>query len=84
MNNHLMNTYARLPLAFERGEGAWLWDSEGNRYLDAISGLGVCALGHAHPRVAAAIADRASEVIQRGRTPRGNRPPPYRVLGGII
>jgi len=63
MSNHLMNTYARLPFAFERGEGAWLWDSEGNRYLDAISGLGVCALGHAHPRVAEAVANQASAVV---------------------
>jgi len=63
MSNHLMNTYARLPIAFERGEGAWLWDSEGERYLDAIAGLGVCALGHAHPRVAEAIADQASAVV---------------------
>ena len=49
MSGHLMNTYAPLPVAFERGEGAWLWDEAGNRVLDAISGLGVCALGHAHP-----------------------------------
>jgi acetylornithine aminotransferase len=59
MNDHLMNTYARLPVAFERGEGAWLWDEDGKRYLDAISGLGVTALGHAHPRVAAVIAEQA-------------------------
>ncbi len=39
MSSHLMNTYAPLDLAFVRGEGAWLWDEEGNRYLDAISGL---------------------------------------------
>ncbi len=59
MNDHLMNTYARLPLAFERGAGAWLWDEDGTRYLDAISGLGVTALGHAHPRVVAVIAEQA-------------------------
>lgn len=59
MNDHLMNTYSRLPVAFERGEGAWLWDEDGKRYLDAISGLGVTALGHAHPRVAAVIAEQA-------------------------
>lgn len=58
MNDHLMNTYARLPVAFERGEGAWLWDENGRRYLDAISGLGVTALGHAHPEVAEAISDQ--------------------------
>ena len=45
--SHVMNTYARLPVAFERGEGAWLWDSQGKRYLDALAGIAVCALGHA-------------------------------------
>ena len=63
MSNHLMNTYATLPLAFERGEGAWLWDEEGKRYLDAISGLGVCALGHAHPEVTRVIAEQAGRLI---------------------
>jgi acetylornithine/N-succinyldiaminopimelate aminotransferase len=59
MNDHLMNTYARLPLAFERGEGAWLWDENGRRYLDAISGLGVTALGHAHPQIAEVISSQS-------------------------
>lgn len=63
MSDHLMNTYARLPVAFVRGEGAWLWDDEGNRYLDAVAGLGVCALGHAHPEVAKAICDQANTLI---------------------
>ncbi len=63
MSNHLMNTYATLPVAFERGEGAWLWDEEGKRYLDAISGLGVCALGHAHPEVTRVISDQAGKLI---------------------
>ncbi len=63
MSNHLMNTYAALPVSFERGEGAWLWDVEGKRYLDAISGLGVCALGHAHPEVTRVIAEQAGKLI---------------------
>ncbi len=63
MSDHLMNTYAALPVAFERGEGAWLWDQEGKRYLDAISGLGVCALGHAHPEVTRVISDQAGRLI---------------------
>jgi len=63
MSNHLMNTYAALPVAFERGEGAWLWDVAGKRYLDAISGLGVCALGHAHPEVTRVIAEQAGKLI---------------------
>jgi acetylornithine aminotransferase len=66
MHSHLMNTYAPLPVSFVRGEGAWLWDEEGNRYLDAISGLAVCALGHAHPEVARVIADQASTLIHTG------------------
>ena len=61
--DHLMPTYARLPVAFERGEGVWLWDSDGKRYLDALSGIGVCNLGHAHPAVAEAICDQASRLI---------------------
>jgi acetylornithine aminotransferase len=63
MSGHLMNTYAALPVAFERGEGAWLWDNNGKRYLDAISGLGVCALGHAHPEVTRVISEQAGTLI---------------------
>jgi acetylornithine aminotransferase len=63
MSNHLMNTYAALPVAFERGEGAWLWDEQGKRYLDAISGLGVCALGHSHPEVTRVVAEQAGKLI---------------------
>ncbi len=66
MNDHLMNTYAPLPVAFARGEGAWLWDEDGRRYLDAISGLGVCSLGHAHPQVAQVIADQATRLLHSG------------------
>lgn len=60
---HLMNTYGRLPVAIARGEGSWVWDTEGRRYLDALTGIAVTGLGHAHPRVVAAIADQASRVI---------------------
>ena len=66
MSSHLMNTYAPLPVAFARGEGAWLWDENGKRYLDAISGLGVCALGHAHPAVAKTVSEQASALIHTG------------------
>ena len=55
----LMNTYARLPVAFVKGSGAYLEDSDGNRYLDALTGLAVCGLGHAHPAVAEAVARQA-------------------------
>ncbi|WP_207063340.1 aspartate aminotransferase family protein [Motiliproteus sp. SC1-56] len=59
----LMNTYARLSVAFERGEGAWLYDEKGNKFLDALSGLAVCGLGHAHPAVTRAISDQAAKLI---------------------
>jgi acetylornithine aminotransferase len=65
-STHLMNTYAPLPVAFARGEGAWLWDEDGKRYLDAISGLGVCSLGHAHPELARVIADQAGLLLHTG------------------
>jgi len=58
-----MSTYARLPVEFERGEGIWLWDTEGRQYLDALSGIAVCGLGHAHPDVARAIAEQAGRLV---------------------
>ncbi|MEE8388828.1 MAG: aspartate aminotransferase family protein [Acidiferrobacterales bacterium] len=58
-----MQTYGRLPVAFERGEGAWLWDTDGNKYLDALAGIAVCALGHAHPAVTKAICDQAGTLM---------------------
>ena len=59
----LMPTYARQPLAFEKGSGVWLYDSDGNAYLDALTGIAVCGLGHAHPVVAQAIADQAATLV---------------------
>jgi acetylornithine aminotransferase len=63
MSSHLMNTYARLPVSFARGEGVWLWDDAGKRYLDALAGIAVSGLGHAHPKLVRAIADQAGKVI---------------------
>ena len=60
---HGMQTYARLPVAFVRGEGVNLWDSEGKTYLDFLGGLAVTALGHSHPAVADAIADQARTLL---------------------
>ena len=60
---HIMQTYARLPVAFVRGEGTRLWDSEGNEYLDFLGGLAVVSLGHAHPAVADAIAEQARTLL---------------------
>lgn len=61
--NHLMNTYARLPVAFTHGKGVWLFDEAGERYLDALAGIAVSTLGHAHPRLVAAICTQAGRVI---------------------
>ena len=59
----LMNTYARLPVAFVKGSGAYVEDSDGNRYLDALTGLAVCGLGHAHPAVAEAVSKQAQTLL---------------------
>ncbi|MDB5902892.1 MAG: Acetylornithine aminotransferase [Betaproteobacteria bacterium] len=61
--SHLMNTYARLPVAFERGEGPWLWDMQGKRYLDALAGVAVCGLGHAHPRLTRVLQKQVATLI---------------------
>lgn len=58
-----MNTYARLPVAFTHGEGVWLFDETGKRYLDALSGIAVSTLGHNHPRLVRAIAAQAGRVL---------------------
>lgn len=60
---HLMNTYSPQPVAFVRGEGAWLWDTEGRRYLDGLAGIAVNGLGHAHPALTRAIAEQAGRLI---------------------
>ncbi|MET0276331.1 MAG: aminotransferase class III-fold pyridoxal phosphate-dependent enzyme, partial [Acidimicrobiia bacterium] len=60
---HVMQTYGRLPVAFVRGEGTKLWDSEGNEYLDFLGGLAVTSLGHANPMVADAVADQARTLL---------------------
>lgn len=61
--SNLMNTYARLPVTFAKGQGVWLWDDKGERYLDALSGVAVCGLGHCHPRLTKAICEQAGTLI---------------------
>jgi acetylornithine aminotransferase len=63
MSEPLMATYRRLPVTFARGEGVWLWDTAGRRYLDALSGIAVCGLGHAHPAVREALCDQAGSLV---------------------
>jgi acetylornithine aminotransferase len=60
---HVMNTYARLPVAFARGEGVWLWDDKGKRYLDALAGIAVCGLGHSHPRFVEALREQVGKLV---------------------
>jgi acetylornithine aminotransferase len=61
--SHLMNTYSPQPVAFARGEGAWLWDTTGRRYLDGLAGIAVNGLGHNHPVLVKAIAEQAARII---------------------
>ncbi len=61
--SHVMNTYARLPVAFTHGDGSWLYDDAGKPYLDALAGIAVNTLGHNHPRLVAALADQAGKLL---------------------
>jgi acetylornithine aminotransferase len=63
MTHVLMNSYVKLSPGFTRGDGAWLYDAEGNQYLDALSGIAVCGLGHSHPAVNEAICSQAGLLI---------------------
>ncbi len=60
---HLMNTYARLPVAFTHGQGPWLYDGQGRRYLDALAGIAVNTLGHAHPDLVRALSEQVARLI---------------------
>ena len=61
--SHVMNTYARQPVAFARGEGVWLWDDTGRKYLDALAGIAVNTLGYAHPRLTKALQERIASGV---------------------
>ncbi|MES2013515.1 MAG: aspartate aminotransferase family protein [Pseudomonadota bacterium] len=63
MSDHLMNTYMRQPVTFVKGEGVWLWDDKGEKYLDALAGVAVNGLGHAHPKLVRAISEQAGKLI---------------------
>ncbi len=63
MSDHLMNTYMRQPITFAKGEGIWLWDSAGEKYMDALAGVAVNGLGHAHPKLLQAISAQAAKLI---------------------
>ncbi len=61
--SHVMNTYKRLPVTFARGEGCWLWDQQGKRYLDALAGIAVVGIGHSHPRFVQALTAQAATLV---------------------
>jgi len=63
MSSHLMNNYAPLPVSFSHGEGTRIWDTKGKEYFDALGGIAVTALGHAHPTVTKAICDQAGQLV---------------------
>ena len=63
MSQHLMNTYNRQSVTFVKGEGVWLWDDKGEKYLDALAGIAVNGLGHAHPKLVKAISAQAGKLI---------------------
>jgi acetylornithine aminotransferase len=60
---HVMNTYGRLPIALTHGQGCWLWDTQGRRYLDGLGGIAVNTLGHGHPRLVPALQDQVARMI---------------------
>lgn len=63
MSDHLMNTYMRQPVTFTKGKGVWLWDDKGEKYLDALAGVAVNGLGHAHPKLVKVISEQAAKLI---------------------
>jgi acetylornithine/N-succinyldiaminopimelate aminotransferase len=60
---HVMNTYSRVPIALSHGQGAWVWDINGKKYLDGLGGIAVNTLGHNHPRLVAALQQQLSQII---------------------
>ena len=60
--SYLLNTYARLPISFDYAKNVWLFDYDGNRYLDLVSGMGVMMLGHAHPKILYTITAQSTKL----------------------
>jgi acetylornithine/N-succinyldiaminopimelate aminotransferase len=81
MTHALLNTYARSPVSFVRGEGPWLIDADGRRYLDAITGIGVTSLGHAHPELIDALTTQAQTLWLAGN---GSRVPEQAALADAL
>src|SRR4051812_39053565 len=64
----LIGNYARLPVVMQRGEGSWVWDAAGKKYLDLFAGFGGCVLGHCHPDLVQAATDQAKTLWHVGNT----------------
>lgn len=60
---YVMNTYGRLPIVIDKGEGCYVWDLDGNRYLDLVAGIAVNSLGHSHPAVTKAIQEQCGKLL---------------------
>jgi acetylornithine aminotransferase len=60
---HTMNTYGRVPIALSHGQGVYVWDVNGKRYLDGLAGIAVNTLGHAHPKLVPALQDQVAKLI---------------------
>ena len=67
-DGNVIGNYSRMPVAFVRGEGSHLWDSEGNRYVDLMPGWGTTLLGHCHPKVVTAVQRQAAMLIHVDNT----------------
>jgi len=63
LSHGLIPTYAQLPVTFEKGDGVWIYDTDGKRYLDALSGIAVCGLGHSHPEITRTICEQAGRLL---------------------
>ncbi len=63
MSNNLMKNYSRIPISFLKGEGSWLQTLSGEKYLDALSGIAVCGLGHCHPMITKSMQDQAAQLV---------------------
>ncbi len=79
--SHLMNTYSRLPIGFTHGQGVWLWDESGRRYLDALAGIAVSTLGHAHPGLTRVLTEQVGRVLHTSNL---YRIPGQEVLAGKL
>jgi acetylornithine/succinyldiaminopimelate/putrescine aminotransferase len=69
-NEHMPPFFAKIPVSIDRGEGVYVWDEEGNRYLDLTAGWGVTCIGHAQPAIQSAMTEQASRILQNPNSPR--------------